>query len=122
MPAGLLKMIERSSAREPAPAKAMPRPTALFSRAAKPEAAASTALKRSNVAAAAYGRHRVGSIVPPLLRLILTAKMIKTTKDCQMKCGRGPERRFCRSARDAWSARRAKEKPLPLGGRGFGMA
>src|SRR5215469_2762184 len=44
MPAGLLKIVERKSAEEALPAKAVPRASALFSRMAKPEAAASRAL------------------------------------------------------------------------------
>src|SRR5215472_7192135 len=43
MPAGLLKIVERKSAEEALPAKAVPSASALFSRMAKPEAAASRA-------------------------------------------------------------------------------
>ena len=43
MPAGLLKTVQTSSAIEPAPAKAMPRPEVQFSRTAKAEAKASDA-------------------------------------------------------------------------------
>src|SRR6266853_3713071 len=47
MPAGLLKMVDRSVAAEPAPAKAIPNPSALFSRKAKPDAPASGAAASS---------------------------------------------------------------------------
>src|SRR5260370_35087144 len=47
MPAGLLKMVDRSVAAEPAPAKAIPNPAALFSRKAKPDAPASDAAASS---------------------------------------------------------------------------